>query len=138
MKNNPQPVEIYGVYVEALVASEGKRQSMNSVYSSLLIAGGALLGAIDKLDPLYIFVPLLLISVVWCLNLNQFRDLAKVKFKVLFELEEKLEFAPFTKEWELFRKSNFRRFSNIELALPVTATIVSLLYIGYRILQRFF
>jgi hypothetical protein len=60
--------------------------------------------------------------------------LAKAKWEVIQEIEEKLDFAPFTKEWDIYysRKDAFTFGpSTLEQIIPGAIFIATLIYILY-------
>ena len=72
-----------------------------------------------------------LLSVSWYIVIRSYRQLNSGKFKALHELEEKLAYPFFKREWELLAEgkelSRYWKLTNVEVGLPC---IFILLFFG--------
>ncbi len=73
----------------------------------------------------------ILVCAVWWSNVSSFQQLNRAKFQVIHELEQRLPFPCYDKEWELLGQGADRRkylqLTRIEKALPLVLTIPCLL-----------
>jgi len=98
-----QLVEIHATLVETACASETKRQSV-SVTSAGLISAGAALAATNKHFVLvYMVIPVMVVSAIWFVTVRYYKQLANAKWTVVHEIEAQLPYAPFKREWELYK-----------------------------------
>lgn len=116
-----QLVSLHATVVETACASEAKRQSV-SVTSAGLISAGAAVAATDKdFTFVYMIIPVMIVSAIWFVTVRYYQQLAKSKWAVIHEIEERLPYAPFTKEWQLHKANkSFFTFgpSTLEQVLP--------------------
>jgi len=123
---------IYTAYVETITAAEARRQSVLSVYVSLLIAGLALASTVDDIDLIWLASSYLILGIVWWQSVSYYQKLAQVKFSVIKNLERKLPIAPFALEWEEFKYVETPKLSSLEMRIPQIVVMASALYICYR------
>ncbi|MCF6444503.1 hypothetical protein [Nereida sp. MMG025] len=113
--------DIYETYVDAAMLSEGKRQTANQAYLSLSLAIVTASSSFESF-PLWLAASMVVfISLIWFATIWKYRQLARIKFEVIVELEKQLEFAPFTKEWGLTPKTGkLFGLTRLEKAVPIT------------------
>lgn len=126
-----EKLELYRLMVETVSANEARRQQMMTLYVSLFVAGFAALGSIEALDPLYLVVPALALSIVWYSSLRYFRALATAKFAVISHLEEDFPIKPFDMERKATPKRKLE-LSQLEMMLPALTILACMLYIVAR------
>lgn len=91
---------IYQTYVSALLHSEGKRQNANQIYLTISLAIVTAYSTIFGFPKILAALMIAFVAVIWTLTITWHRSLSRAKFSVLLEIEKKLAYAPFTKEWE--------------------------------------
>lgn len=107
--HTPTLLEQYKLYVEMADNVSKRRQDANKFYISLMSALiPVLILVLDQtkktmLNPNAILLIVsfmgILISLIWWLNINSYRQLNGGKFKVIIELEKQLPYAGFDREW---------------------------------------
>jgi len=131
-------IELYKIMVDTITANEKRRQQVNSVNISLLVAGMAALGGIKGLDPIYVALPAFPLAAIWLLSILYFRRLAKAKWDVVHDIESNFEHQPFYKEWrKLKEQSNYISFglTHLEMFVPFAICLSSTLYLVFRLQQ---
>ena len=131
-----QLLGIYKLHAELADHVSQRREGANRLYiglfSGLLVLLAALLrfGVGDALDPrIAIAIAGLGILFVVCLSLSwwsvlqTYRQLNGRKFEMLHDLEKRLPYDPFTREWKSQRK--YWRLTHAEKSLPLLFCLVS-------------
>ena len=91
-------LEQYKLYVEMADRVSQRRQAANRFYISLLSGLGGLYLLLEKIlhtQPNIIIwaILIIIISLLWWLTINSYRQLNSGKFKVIHEMEQQLPFA---------------------------------------------
>lgn len=142
-EDSGQTLELYKLYVELADRVSQRRVDASKFYITILSAllavvpfvlDGGTPPDVRRLVFLLLGLLGLLLCVVWVVNIQSYRQLNGLKFRVIHEMEEKLPFAPFAREWELLRAEaegfRYRRLSRVEqwvpalLALPYAILVV--------------
>jgi hypothetical protein len=98
-----QLVDIHATVVETACSSETKRQSV-SITSEAIISAVAAVAATDKdFAFIYMTLPLMIVSAIWFVTVRYYKQLANAKWAVVHEIEAELPFAPFKREWDLYK-----------------------------------
>jgi len=137
-------LEEYKLYVEMADRMSARRIQASQFYISLL---SALFGVIAILVEKKIFPGsegsfLLLGSLlglflcfIWYVNINSYKQLNSLKFKVIEEMELYLPFPCYAREWKIEKKTKqYQRLSNVEKYVPLS---IALLYLGLAIYAGF-
>lgn len=103
MDDHEQLIALHATVVETACASESKRQSVSVASAGLVSAGVAIFASDRSFSFAYLTVPLLIISSIWFVTVRFYQHLASAKWKVIHEIEESLTYAPFKREWELYK-----------------------------------
>jgi len=120
-------LEQYKLYVEMADRVSQRRLTTNRFYISLLSALGGLYLMLEKIletqpDTFLWAVLTIIISLLWWLNINSYRQLNSGKFKVIHDMEQLLPFACYDREWDyLGRGKNsklYRQLSKVEGYVP--------------------
>ena len=136
-------LELYKTFVDTITATEQRRQQASGIYLSLLSAGAATLGIAKDLDPIFIVIPALTVSLIWLASIFYFRGLAEAKFKVINQLEAGWSLKPFDLEWEAFKKIREKKpilkvsLTHLEMVPPALIFLVSCVYLSIRFIQFF-
>jgi len=143
MTDQQQNLELYKTFVDTITATEQRRQQASGIYLSLLSAGAATLGIAKDLDPIYIVIPALTISLIWLTSLFYFRGLAEAKFKVINKLEADWPVKPFEFEWQAFKAIRQKKpllkisLTYLEMVPPALIFLGGLIYLIVRLYQNF-
>ncbi|MGQ4646501.1 RipA family octameric membrane protein [Lyngbya aestuarii] len=142
----PHLLEQYKLYVEMMDRVSARRGQANTFYISLLSGLLALLSLIidKKLFLEYQAVVLLATAIlglvlcyVWYANINSYKQLNSLKFKVINEIEPYLPFPCYLREWEILKEENksqqYRRLTKVEKYVPFILAIPYLCLLVYSI-----
>ncbi|HCQ15142.1 MAG TPA: hypothetical protein DIU20_02700, partial [Cryomorphaceae bacterium] len=81
---------------------------------------------------------IIIISLLWWLTINSYRQLNSGKFKVIHEMEQQLPFACYDREWDyLGRGKNgklYRQLSKVEGYVPLVIIVLSAMLITTSLL----
>ena len=132
-------MEIYKLHAELADRVSQRREGANRLHVTLLIGLVMLLAALlrfgsgdvpQDLLQLVIGVGGVSVSLSWTIVIRSYNQLNSAKYKVLQELEIYLNFAYFTKEWNLLtqneNKNRYWQLTKVERILPVLFGILSL------------
>lgn len=129
-RENEFLLDQYKLYVEMTDRISSRRNDAAKFYTSLLTAllaipfiilergfsifeqGLALLG-IGILGTVLCFV--------WAMNINSYKQLASLRFKVIHEMEQKLPFHCYEREWEILNAGQYkyRHLNEVERLVPI-------------------
>jgi hypothetical protein len=142
----PHLLEQYKLYVEMMDRVTARRGQTNTFYISLLSGLLALLSLlVDKRLVLgYQFVVLLVTAIlglalcyVWYANINSYKELNSLKFKVINEIEPYLPFPCYLREWEILKEDNksqrYRRLTKVEKYVPFILAVPYFCLLVYSI-----
>ena len=135
-------LEIYKLHAELADRVSQRRAGANKLYVTLLTGTLVLMAAVLRygtgIVPAWIVLSAfavvgMLLSSSWFIVVRSYRQLNSGKFAALLELEEKLSYPFFTREWELLEegknKSRYWKLTVVETFLPVGFFVLSLLLI---------
>jgi hypothetical protein len=145
-------LEQYKLYVEMMDKATERRGKTNTFYISLLSSLLALLSLLVNKDNNLFFedrniLLLLLASLgiclcyVWYTNINSYKQLNSLKFKVIYEIEFHLPFPCYHREWGILsedKKNKYRRLSRVEKFVPLILAIpyfCLFIYSGYSLFK---
>ena len=144
-ENRNEILELYKLHAELADRVSQRREGANRLFVSLLTGLMVFLAALLRLgtgdlgaDTVMGFFGIAgaalsgaALSGAWYVVIRSYRRLTTCKFKVLHELEKKLPYPFFQREWDLLRKGRaFRRYwrlTVVETSLPI---IFFLLFVG--------
>jgi len=134
--DNSQLIEQYRLFVETADRTSDRRASTNNffltIHTIFITGSGFLLQAKDlhqSFKPLTtLFVAATLMCVLWWILIFSYKNINKVKFEIIHDMEKYLPFKPFTQEWEKLgvRKTFWKHipFTSIELFIPLAFIIL--------------
>ncbi|MDE0399793.1 MAG: hypothetical protein OXL96_18530 [Candidatus Poribacteria bacterium] len=138
-ENRQELLEIYKLHAELADKISQRREGANRLYVSLLTSILVFLVALLRFGmeviPLWSMLLCfgllgMLLSVSWYIVIRSYRQLNTGKFKALHELEEKLAYPFFKREWELLEEgenvSRYWKFTIVETFLPSGFFVLSL------------
>lgn len=128
-------LEIYKLHSELTDNVSERRQSANRIYAGILgavlvLAGGFLrFASTDDSNIEFILVAtglvLVFVSISWCITILGFRQLNRIKFIVLHELEESLPYQFYVAEWRHERKVRlYKLYRTAEFIMPIMFTLL--------------
>ena len=131
-------LEIYKLHAELADRVSQRREGANRLYVSLLTAILVLLAAFLRYGAGAIPVKAILtaggvlgalLSASWYIVIRSYRQLNAGKFDALHELEEKLAYPFFKREWELLEegrnRSRYWKLTVVETGLPIGFFLLS-------------
>lgn len=131
-ENKKELLAIYQLHAELADRVSQRREGANRLYVSLLTGMLIILAAFLRYGTGIIPVWAILVTVgilggslstSWFIVIRSYRQLNSGKFKALHELEEKLAYPFFRREWELLEqgenKSRYWKLTVVEIFLPV-------------------
>ncbi len=133
-------LEIYRIHANLADQVSNRREGANRLYVSLLVGLLSVLAIVIRFGPvgvveweLFVLVGLFgsLLSLSWWGVIQSYRQLNREKFRVMRDLEEKLPFQFFKREWDtkgVGGKSNdYVQLTKVESHLP---TLFGLFFLG--------
>jgi len=130
-KDKQELLEIYKLHAELADRVSQRREGANRLYVSLLTGILVFLAAFLKYGTGAIPAPVFLaaagilggmLSVSWYVIVRSYRQLNTGKFVALNELEKKLAYPFFTREWEILKKGQSRmhycKLTSVEIFAP--------------------
>ena len=131
-------LEIYKLHAELADRVSQRREGANRLYVSLLLGLIALLAAllrfgVGDLSPRVVVLAAGIVGAVlsasWYVVIRSYRQLNTGKFRALQELEQKLAYPFFEREWELLGKGadpkRYWRLTVVERFLPAAFFVLS-------------
>ena len=138
-ENRQELLEIYKLHAELADRVSQRREGANRLYVSLLTGTLIFLAAFLRYGAENIPVGAVLVTVgvfgiclsaSWYVVIRSYRQLNSGKFDVLHELEEKLAYPFFKREWELLGKGKYQsrywKLTVVETFLPIIFAILYL------------
>lgn len=129
-------LEQYKLYVQMADNASERRSKTNAYYVSVTAAILVLAARFEWLAPadrlqavglVLIAVLGILVCLLWRANVTSFQQLSRAKFQVIHELERRLPFPCYEKEWNLLGQGADRRryfeLTRVEKALPLVLTL---------------
>lgn len=111
---------IWQTCVEMANGVSQRRDTMNNLFVTLNIAVIAAVSWMWNVKTVFLCVAGLVICVVWLLYINNFKRLNTAKFRVIYDLEERLGVTPFKDEWDILKKTKrYLEGTKLERILPI-------------------
>ena len=143
-------MEQYKFYVEMADRVSQCRDQSNRFYVALLGALAAILVIAarfvlsdDGESSMFMTVVFLasgvfgaILTIIWRLNIRSYRTLNSAKFEIIHELEKKIPFDGYTKEWEILRcppdgSPKYLRLTVVEQLAPILVSLTFAALAGY-------
>jgi len=141
-------LEQYKLYVEMADRVSSRRAQMASFYTSILSALLALLSITSNKDLFqgsqsFILLTLAILGLCLCLawtaNINSYKQLNSLKFKVIHEMEAYLPFPCYDREWEILKEDENRgrylRLTAVEKYIPIIIAVPYLCLFIYSLIK---
>ena len=141
-------LEVYKLHAELADRVSQRREGANRIYVSLLVGIVVFLGALLRFGigevPMETVLCSLggfgaLLSLSWYVVIRSYRQLNSGKFRALHELEKKLVYPFFKREWELLAEgkkiSRYWKLTVVEVSLPIVFFALFVGVIVYALVQ---
>lgn len=126
-------LELYKIHVEMADRVSQRRHTANQFYltscAAILTAGGFLNNLVDESAVgLLLAVSGIFLTFIWGRGIKTYKDLNNIKFELIQDIEKKLEYDAYTREWGLINDKNkkYRGFSSIEGWNPIVFRVIFL------------
>ena len=139
-------LEQYKIYVEMADRVSQRREQSNRFYIALLSGLAAILALVADSGPFVgaqAFIFLVAGSVgalmcgVWLVNIRSYRQLNTGKFQVIHEMEQRLPFPSYEREWQILRppagSKNYLQLTRVEQIVPWVLMAPYLSLTGYSV-----
>ena len=148
-------MEQYKLYVEMADRVSQRRDQSNRFYVALLGALAAILVIAarfvlsdDGESSMFMTAVILAggvfgaaLSIIWRINIQSYRTLNSAKFKIIHELEKRIPFDGYTKEWEILRPPDgspkYLRLTAVEQFVPILVFLTFAALAGYSAVLLF-
>mgnify|MGYP001791605170 CR=1 FL=1 len=145
---NTHLLEQYKLYVEMADRISSRRVQIASFYTSILSALLALLSITNNKNLfqgpqsfvlLTVAILGLCLCLAWAANINSYKQLNSLKFKVIHEMEAYLPFPCYEREWEILKedknKRRYLRLTAIEQYIPMILSVPYLCLFVYSLIR---
>lgn len=145
---NTHLLEQYKLYVEMADRVSSRRVQIASFYTSILSALLALLSITNNKDLfqgpqsfvlLTVAILGLCLCLAWAANINSYKQLNFLKFKVIHEMEAYLPFPCYDREWEILKenknKQRYLRLTAVEQYIPIILSVPYLCLFVYSLIR---
>lgn len=143
-------LEQYKLYIEMMDRTSQRRMDSGKYYLTVLTGISAIVPLIfgekklliEEFGPVLLVVSILglLICCTWISNIASYRNINNAKFEVILDMEKKLSYPCYEREWNLLQKDSNKRyiqFSKVERIIPIIFIIPSLVLFIYSITLLF-
>jgi len=144
-------LEEYKLYVEMADRISNRRHQSNQFFIGFIVGLFAAVsfvletGKFGDVDNSIVFILVailgLLLCFVWNINIRSYRQLNTGKFQIIHELEEKLPFPLFRREWEILGKGKdskkYIQLTKIERFIPLILSFPYLILLAYGVVKFF-
>jgi len=132
---NEHFLEQYKLYVEMADRVSERRAQTNRFYVSLLsgllalisILRGNVLSELQTAVFVAVAILGLLLCILWYINIRSYRQLNSGKYKIIHEMEQRLPFPCYNKEWEILGKGksgeSYLKLTRVEQYVPIILAV---------------
>lgn len=122
-------LEEWKTCVEMANSISQRRDTFNNIFITINTAIMSLILLNPEVNSVLVSLIGIFSLVFWMVFITNFKKLNIAKFKVIFELEKKLPYKPFTKEWEYAKNNKYVNGTTVEIGLIIVLFIVYLIII---------
>jgi len=98
---------------------------MNNLFVSLNLALTAAVSLIWDMKSIFLLVAGIIVCILWCCFIRNFKQLNREKFAIINTLENKLPAKPFNDEWKRLKKNKkYKNGTTLEFILPIMFIIL--------------
>jgi hypothetical protein len=147
---NAHFLEQYKLYIEMADRVSSRRVQIASLYTSILSALLALLSITSNKELFQGSQNIVVLAtsflglclcLAWSVNINSYKQLNKLKFKVIHEMESHLPFPCYRMEWEMLSSDSniqkYFRLTAIEKYIPAIISTPYLCLLSYSLIKIF-
>lgn len=140
-------IEQYKLYVEITDKTSDRRAEANKFYTSILTGLLAVISiviekniatTVQSIILLAISLLGIILCIVWAINIRSYKQLNSLRFDVIQEMEKRLPFPSYTREWEILKnpknRKGYLRLTQIEQFVPLLISIPYLILLLFVIL----
>ena len=114
--------------VEMADSVSQRRDAMNNLFVTLNLALTTAVSIMWDIKSVFLLSAGIVLCVIWCLFIRNFKQLNIEKYYVINELENNLPTKPFNDEWQRLNKNKiYKDGTSLELSLPIVFIIM---YVG--------
>lgn len=111
--------------VEMANSVSQRRDAMNNIFITLNLALVAAVSLTWSIKSIFLLVVGLVISIIWCQFIRNYKLLNEAKFNVINELENRLKSTPFTDEWKALQENKqYRDGTKLETGFAVMFAVL--------------
>jgi len=121
-------LELYKLYVDTATKVTETRLKANAFFTSL---NAVIIGSSGFITPALLLFFGIGVNILWEGIIKSQKLLNAAKFKVIFEIEEKLVYPLFRKEWEAYKADRRTDTTDVEKWLPRSIILLYVLMILY-------
>lgn len=139
VENTQVLLALHKLYAEMANAVSQRRENTNKFFLTLITTLFTLqllpLRDNQEMSPcltMFFLLVVLAVAYIWRSNLHAYQKLNKAKYEVIMEIESKLSYAGFTREWKLLKADGYQALTDIEVKIPIIAVLIQ---IGFTIYQ---
>jgi hypothetical protein len=132
--------DLYKLLVEEVREARKARRDLANVFTSINLAGVGALGFLAKpgngLAPVLIAWmagALILTCIIWRTSNSYYSTMLKVKYDIIYEIEDKLGIDPLRREWRGLPRKGPPKWFSLERAMPWLFVIGYGVFLAYRI-----
>lgn len=135
-------VEQYKTYIESADRNSDRRINTNNFYivlNSMIITGLGMF--IDNTTmSILLFVLGILFSIIWCINLINYKNISSCKYNIINEIENMLPIRMFKYEWEkLDTGKNIKKYipvTDLEKIIPIIFILIYIILISIKVSEK--
>lgn len=134
-------LEQWKICVDAAHKVSERRNNTNNIFITINAALFALTTFTLDYKSILLSAIGIVICILWICSINSYKELNKVKFEIINEIEERLPLAPFDYEWKTLRlEQKYVNLTKIEKILPwifLFLYAISILWPIFKLLLKF-
>lgn len=116
---NEYVLEQWKTCAEMANSNSERRLTSNNIFIAINAAIIALTSFTPDYKSIIMSLVGILVSVIWISSIKSYKELNRVKYQIINELEESLPTSPYKYEWYLINKEGkYKRFTQLENNLP--------------------
>lgn len=136
----------YKLYVQMADKISQRREGANRFYVTLITSPGLILLIASQITPsipLPTYMPVfvgtigIILSVAWFFSIQSYKEINEAKFNVILDIEKKLSYKGFKKEWKYLQCKKHSDLTKTEKVIPWLAGLGYLLLIAFSIIQPY-
>ncbi len=123
--------------VEMANSISQRRDVMNNIFVTLNLAILASISFVWDYKIIFLLIVGLIVCILWCTLIRNFKLLNAEKFNVILEIEKKLPVKPYSEEWKrLQQNSKYKDGTRLEKILPHMFILMYFTTIGVMIITK--